>query len=1059
MKAKLNLVLALILSICTANLVIVGSAHGDWNVESSPTTVTLYDIWGISQSDIYAVGEQETILHNDGTSWSVVSSVGNGDPLRDVSGNSGSNVYAVGDRGKIRRYTASWNDVTDITTTTDLNGVWVSAGGEVFIVGKINMASGQAIIIHRDGSGNWSVMPSGTTNTLEAVWGSSESDVFAVGANGTILHYDGFEWLSMTSNTSNYLTCVWGSASNDVFASGTTNVHHYNGSAWTPTSGVVEYPDDLWGSSGSDVYAVGGSDFRTIDHFDGTTWGTQFQPGDHPNGVWGSSKDNVFVVGNSGMIMRYRSGLPQGASFSTQSIISITAGTAFSVYAADIDNDGDMDVLSASDDDNTVAWYENTDGSGTFSAPRIITDTAVGARSVFADDMDSDGDVDVLSASWGVLNSGSNPNMEVAWYENAPDTQPLGSFISQQAIAYHTAPISVISADLDNDGDPDVLSASYGDNAIAWNENLDGLGKSWSEHIISNQTNGPWDVFAADLDNDGDLDVLAASNFSDDVAWFENRLNEVSTDFGPLQLISDIADGARVVRAADMDRDGDMDVISASWFDGKVAWYPNLGGTFGNPATNQNVIAVANTHTQAMHVVDLDNDGDVDVLYGSWEDGVEHKILWMENMDGSGSTWSSHEISTLIIGCQSLYTADLDGDGDLDVLSASQDDDKIAWYENLGGSANKPPFPPPIDGPLDEANFGELDPIDLYGGTYSDPESDQHDLTHFQVWRADSNVMIINETLSGGVTDYPISPGTIPSGLKYNWRVGYVDAFGGVSWSETYAFKIGTPEVETLPGIIAGADVGDFGMISIVHWPDKPSPKAVFGIDYDPRNYRIGTYDALNSRYIEFGNNLEMEPGRSYWILAREGLTINFSGIPVSQAFEVYVALDYNSNTSNGWNMVAPPNGTYYWGDVRVVEAIDGTLVDRGAVQGLADDNLYIDRRLWRWENGHYHSNTPDTDPLQVMAVYAGYWVKARQANVFLRFDPGAQISSLGLPEILMAGIWKKTQTWFSNLNIFSNEAVAEDDDTPPMPMGGLDDNSVDPVFQGCFIEITSDFN
>ena len=94
-------------------------------------------------------------------------------------------------------------------------------------------------------------------------------------------------------------------------------------------------------------------------------------------------------------------GAAHGASFSTQSVISTSAVTAFSVYAADIDNDGDLDVLSASDDDNKVAWYENIDGSGTFSAPRIITSTAVGARSVFAGDIDNDGDMDVLSGSWG----------------------------------------------------------------------------------------------------------------------------------------------------------------------------------------------------------------------------------------------------------------------------------------------------------------------------------------------------------------------------------------------------------------------------------------------------------------------------------------------------------------------------------------------------------------------------------------------------------------------------------------------------------------------------------
>jgi hypothetical protein len=92
------------------------------------------------------------------------------------------------------------------------------------------------------------------------------------------------------------------------------------------------------------------------------------------------------------------------------------------------------------------------------------------------------------------------------------------------------------------------------------------------------------------------------------------------------------------------------------------------------------------------------------------------------------------------------------------------------------------------------------------------------------------------------------------------------------------------------------------------------------------------------------------------------------------------------------------------------------------------------------------------------MAFYKGYWVKARQANVFLRFEPGARIASQGRSEILMAVIWKKTTTWLQNLKLFSGEAVAEDDATPPMPMGGVDDDSVDAVFQGCFIEIASDY-
>ena len=116
---------------------------------------------------------------------------------------------------------------------------------------------------------------------------------------------------------------------------------------------------------------------------------------------------------------------------------------------------------------------------------------------------------------------------------------------------------------------------------------------------------------------------------------------------------------------------------------------------------------------------------------------------------------------------------------------------------------------------------------------------------------------------------------------------------------------------------------------------------------------RIGTYNALTNSYIEFGEGVEMEPGRAYWILAREGLTVNFNGIPVSMTADVYVALDYNASTSNGWNMVAPPNNAdYYWGDVQVVVDVAGTLTPMGTLSQLADDNPYIDRRLWWWANG-----------------------------------------------------------------------------------------------------------
>jgi len=77
---------------------------------------------------------------------------------------------------------------------------------------------------------------------------------------------------------------------------------------------------------------------------------------------------------------------------------------------------------------------------------------------------------------------------------------------------------------------------------------------------------------------------------------------------------------------------------------------------------------------------------------------------------------------------------------------------------------------------------------------------------------------------------------------------------------------------------------------------------------------------------------------------------------------------------------------------------------------------------------------------------------------VYLKFAPAMRVASVSSPAILVAKAWHKTKNWLSNLNIFSKEAVAVDNDTPPMPMGVLDNNNVDPVFQGCFIEITESF-
>ena len=81
-----------------------------------------------------------------------------------------------------------------------------------------------------------------------------------------------------------------------------------------------------------------------------------------------------------------------------------------SVIASDIDNDGDVDLISASSLDNKILWYENIDGKGAFGPQQIITTNAYMVGNVFASDLNSDGKIDIVSACFG--------DDKITWHEN-----------------------------------------------------------------------------------------------------------------------------------------------------------------------------------------------------------------------------------------------------------------------------------------------------------------------------------------------------------------------------------------------------------------------------------------------------------------------------------------------------------------------------------------------------------------------------------------------------------------------------------------------------------------
>ena len=280
------------------------------------------------------------------------------------------------------------------------------------------------------------------------------------------------------------------------------------------------------------------------------------------------------------------------------------AAGAGSVFATDVDGDGDIDVVSASVNDDKVAWYENTDGAGTFGPQQVISMLAAGAWSVFAMDVDGDGDADVLSAS---------PfDDKVAWYEN---TDGAGTFGPQQIISTQGDAVkSVFATDVDGDGDTDVLAASGNDSEIAWYENLDGAGNFGSRHLISTQTLGAWSIFATDVNGDGASDVLAAA-FADEAAWYE-QLN-VADPLDPDTDDDGLSDGDEVnihgtnPQTPDTDSDGLTDL-----FEVNHGFNPTTGG---DATQDPDGDGIDNLSEQAAGTDPNDADSDDDGLLDGFE--------------------------------------------------------------------------------------------------------------------------------------------------------------------------------------------------------------------------------------------------------------------------------------------------------------------------------------------------------------------------------------------------------------------------------------------------------
>ena len=305
----------------------------DMRGDAGSSEYALVDVWGTSATDVYAVGllnsedtTESAVFHYDGHAWSKHTEENVG--VKGVWASAPNDVFRVGarwfpeggyDEAIFHFDGSTWSPMTGIglgrrgasPIWVFYQSVWGTSATDVFAVGSYRQdGTDYALIAHYDGV-RWSklTLPKEKDRILLGISGTSSQDVYAVGYHfladgitngGFIVHFDGSQWTEvLTESEPGVVFDVWSISPSDVYAVGYHEILHYDGHSWsrTPTTETLQ---GVWAASSTDVYAVGGIVNWVMLHYDGQTW-TKISGGGSQ--VWGSSSTNVFVVGGGGTLL------------------------------------------------------------------------------------------------------------------------------------------------------------------------------------------------------------------------------------------------------------------------------------------------------------------------------------------------------------------------------------------------------------------------------------------------------------------------------------------------------------------------------------------------------------------------------------------------------------------------------------------------------------------------------------------------------------------------------------------------------------------------------------
>lgn len=342
------------------------------------------------------------------------------------------------------------------------------------------------------------------------------------------------------------------------------------------------------------------------------------------------------------------------------------------VNTVDVDNDGALDIIASSMQGRKISWYPNTESG--FGPQRIIRQND-GVGTIFdLEDFNNDGKQDILAAD---LN-----NYRLLWYphnqngyDSAITIDTLKDFISH-----------IEAADLNDDDLPDLLVTTskyiYTYQAMSLFQSNSVVFTS-KEKIAGDENNSHYFHIsrATDINQDGKTDIVVGG--TSEFGWF------INTGSGYKKYYTRI-DGTSFLdmELADLDGDQDPDLVYAYSDDNGLSILIEEDTTGGYQQQQWALKDAAKySYASDIEVADLDNDNRPDILVKTKADinygrksKFNHSIFWLKNTE-SGFT-APKVITTEFEGKGKVHTADIDRDGDLDIISINTELSELNWYEN-----------------------------------------------------------------------------------------------------------------------------------------------------------------------------------------------------------------------------------------------------------------------------------------------------------------------------------------------------------------------------------------